>query len=379
MSTKKMLEAYERFAAGFLHPLLTGGTVELGRPIGPGCVETFAHARPGDPTIDQEIYAAIYARGSTIAPVRGLPYPDRGTLALAIACHDLMVVTDPMLDRVFARGHRRRILEWVERLCELAGPPETRGQALSRHAVVSRALTVERTDVVIKNWAYTYRFFGRPIPPRVVAMPRLRFVKRNESKQTLLALLASLEQADVPARSALRRLLASSPITELLRFDLASDFRFGGAAVAVLSDPSIRYGIARELVDQGLDAYDEPLGDALAALRADQAPPAVLYYVLAFVLELIVLDTLNARGEPSPLHHQTPGAALFGAVLPAVLGSPCALDPLVELAAPDMDKLRRRAQAHDAAIEPGTIQIAIPLVRNAQPPAEAPPMEVHAR
>jgi hypothetical protein len=70
------------------------------------------------------------------------------------------------------------------------------------------------------------------------------------------------------------------------------------------------------------------------------------------------------------LRHETPEAALFGAILPAVLGQPTALSPLVDLAPPDLQKLRERAQALDQAIDPAVVKVAMQLVTLARHPGE---------
>merc|ERR1711969_317577 len=99
------------------------------------------------------------------------------------------------------------------------GAPRTRGQALVRHAIVARTLDLGREDTVVRNWAYTYRFYGRPPPANVVAMPKLRFVRQEKTRRSLVE-LAREGTPDLELETPLLALLSRSPITQLLHHDL---------------------------------------------------------------------------------------------------------------------------------------------------------------
>src|SRR5690606_19248767 len=101
----------------------------------------------------------------------------------------------------------------------------------------------------------------------------------------------------------LRHLLARSPVTELVRLDLCEDFRFGLATLAVLSDDTIRGGVAREIVERGEWKAAARLGRALADPLLAQVSPALLYHALALCFEAQVTGTLDVPGPglPAPL------------------------------------------------------------------------------
>ncbi len=359
---------YDAFAREFLRPLLTGGVVVAGRPLSPGMLDCFALSRPADPEVDAAIYDALHAAGSDIAPVRVIPWPDRGLAAVAMACHDLVAITDPMLDRWLARKSRPEMLAWVDWLLAEAGPPRTRGAALARHAIVARTLEVRREDVVVRNWAYTYRFFGRPVPPRVVAMPKLRMVRQDRSTQHIAELWDALD-ADLAVAPRLRTLLSRSPITELLRTDRLPDLRFGTAMLAVLSDDLVRGGVARALVSQG-SRVAAPLGRALRELSGASPPPRMLYYALALVFEVHVIAALEARaGEPLLFGHPADAdSRLFAAILPAMLGAPDDLGALLDFDPDDLARLRMSAPELDRAAGDDASRYAVELIDQAMPP-----------
>ena len=370
---RAMQERFDALSAQFLRPLLEGGAVVVGRPLSPGMLEHFAHGRPSDDATDRAVYRALHAAASDIAPVRVLPWPDRGLAAVIMACHDLLAATDPALDRLFARKGRAQILGWVDYFTDRAGPPLTRGAALARHAVVSRALALRRRDVTVKNWAYTYRFFGRPVPKNVVALPRLRMVRQEQAERDLVDIVSQLD-ADLHTRERLRALVSRSPVTELTSTDRFPDLRFGKASLAVLSDDAVRNGVAGVLAQQG-DRIAAPLGRAIRELAATDAPPALLYYALALALEVHVIAVLDARGD-APAPYGAPSdddARLFAAVLPAMLGAPDDLAPLLELDPRDLARLRRRAPALEQASGKEISGTVIALIDRARPPAYAAP------
>ena len=236
----KLQATYDALVERFVLPLALGSAGELARPIAPGCFDFFRQTRATSPEVDEKIFDALHRAGCGVAPLTTVPWPSPGLIAIAAASHDLLALTDPSLDRLFVRGARSTVVEWIDRWTELVPAPATRGEALARHGLVAPLYRAARRDVVVKNWAYTYRFFGRAVPWNVVSLPRLRFVRQQETTVLLTDLIAKLDQgSDLALGLRLRRLLARSPVTELLEAPGLPDFRFGLASLAVLSDPSI--------------------------------------------------------------------------------------------------------------------------------------------
>lgn len=363
-SAQKIQALYERFATGFLAPLLQGGTIVLDRPIHPGCVGHFAETKSSDLETDDRIESGLAAQASLLVPGARPPFPERDAVILAMAAYDLLAATDPDL----GKRARREVLGWCDALIAAVAPPATRGAALARHAILARLFEVRRQDVVVKNWAYTYRFFGRPVPKRVVSLPTIRRVKQQSSDRTLGELLAALDEQEPGSRRRLRALIARSPITELLHPEIAPDLRFGAASLAVLSDPMIRGGVVRALVAAGIARSAPSLGHALGALGAARPPPVLLYFALLLLYETHVTVALDRERVARTLDTDGP-SAWFAAVLPAVLGSGGPLADSVQLDEDDRRRLGQRAESLGRAAGRDAVTAVMGLVAMAAPPS----------
>ncbi len=291
---------FEGFASGFLRPLLVGGEARAVRALPSGLLHYFAHATPNDSSVAEAIAMGVLDAAMEIAPLRAVPQPDRSAMALVMAAHDLAVVTDPMLDRAVARKARPTVLQWAWELTEAIAPPRSRGEALHRHVWLDRFLRLVRRDTVVRNWAYTYRFHGRPPPPNVVAMPRLRLVRQERTEVSLMELIDA-DEDELGLRSLLDALLARSPVTQLLRWSHVGRLRFGAAALACLSDRRLRAGVVHAIVRSGIENADAVFGFALRELHAQAAPPPHLEVALSFLVELQLVALLDRRtdGDPS--------------------------------------------------------------------------------
>lgn len=346
----KLQSTYDELVEGFVLPLVQGGETRLGRPIGPGCAPFFADAVPTSEDVRQSIFSALVRRGDEIAAVERVPFPGFALTALATAAHDLLAATDPALDRVFSRGARATIVAWVDRWTELVPAPETRGDAVARHVLIEPVLALRRKDTVVKNWAYTYRFFGRRVPANVTALPKLRFVRTFESLTELRALLFG--EARDPALALaprFRALVARSPVTELLHADELGDFRFGLALLSCLADGPLASGLARKVAEREA-ALSPWLGAALAA-PALAAEPALLAVALRFLVEVHLVLALDGADRAGPKSGALDGgAALVAAVLLATLEHERGLAVFRTLDDDDRAALQRRAEALRGAV-----------------------------
>jgi hypothetical protein len=373
--TRSMQAAYDELVVGFLAPLVSGeGTATLGRPVAPGVLDYFARTRAGSAEAESRLFDALHRAGSEIAPIETVPWPSRDLLGIAMIAHDLAFLTDPSLDRLFARGARAVVLGWIDQLLGGVRPPATRGDALARHAIVSAFLALRRNDVVVRNWAYTYRFFGRPVPANVVAMPRLRFVRQEQTTRDVMGLLGGDEPGASSLRlgERLRALVARSPVTELVRPDRFAPLRFGLAGLRVLSDPALRGGIARELAALGEWTAARHLGTALEAPELAGGPPALLSPALALLLELHVTATLGSRGARDPIPVLEGGMARYAALLPAWLEDPLALEEIRALDDDDRALLQKRAEQLRRSIPSDLLADTVRLVTRARTVAPVP-------
>lgn len=369
---EKLQRRYDELVAGFVAPLLTGGKVVIEQPHAPGAINYYQHANTSDTHSDSEIFDALHRRAAAIAPVSTVPWPDRDLLLVAMAAVNLLHVTDPALDRVFARGARKKVVDWIDQIIAAIAPPNTRADALARHALLDPVPALRRKDVVAKTWAYTYRFIGRPAGGSVLTRPVFgsKF-DEQQSLRDLEALLAELDsQTGLGTQARLRELLARSPVTELVRLDLCESFCFGLATLAVLSDDAIRGGVAREIVERGEWNAAPRLGRALGDPILAHAPPAHLYFALALCFEVQMTATLDVPGPalPEKLDLSDPDTARYAAVLPAFFEDETMIDEVRAFDDADRGVVQERCARLAAALPAGAMEQIAPLVRRCQRP-----------
>ncbi len=357
----------DAFLRGFLRPLLEGGRVQPGRALGPARLEVAALSASSDAEVDHAVLAALHAAASEHVPTRAVRWPDRGALALALAAHDLALLSDPRLDRAFARGARATLAGFVRTLIERAGPAATRGDALLRHAIVGRVLRLERTDTTVRNWSYTHRFQGIPVPPRFTAWRALRRVETTHAQRTLAAALAELPPA-LGAPALLDALVAASPLTRALHAAPES-FRVDEALAPTLLDAPLRGAIARALLDADPARAGECVGAALrahAATLPDGAAPALVRAALLLTFEVQATSLLD-RGAPLPL--STPRSVAAVAAFAALVGSAdgAAFVGVTHLGAGDARVLREAAIDARHRVGESAFHAALALVRVAIP------------
>lgn len=344
---RALQQAYDALVVDFVLPLLEGTEARTARPIAPGCASYFAQTRSGSSDADARIFDALHRGASEIATLETLRWPSMGLLALSAAMYDVLVATDPALDRAFARGARAQIRDWARGWLALVGLPATRGEALARHVLVERFTVLRRKDVVVRNWAYTYRFFGRPVPANVVAFPKLRFVKQEETVRQLEAILAperDPELAGLGLPDLAKEIAARSPVTELLRLPGSPSFQFSASTLAVLSDRAIRGAVAGQLLKDEWRAASI-LGAALVAPPLVEQP-SLLAIALQLVLEMHLVSALDGHAQvPTARDLLDAGSTRYAACLVATFDDDAALRELSVFDDDHRALLQRRAEA----------------------------------
>jgi hypothetical protein len=369
--TAKLQERYDALTKDFVAPLLMGGTVVVDRPIAPGAIQYFQHANSSVANVNNDIFDHLHRGASAIAPVTTVPWPDRDLLLLAMCAYDLVLMTDPELDRMFARGARTKVVRWVEEMIEAIAPPDTRADALARHALLDPVPALRRVDIVAESWAYKYKFVGRPTSASVFTRPLFGKFKETQNTTDVSALMTAIDdKSGLGLGRCLRELLSRSPVTELVRLDLCQDFRFGLATLAVLSDDAIRGGVARMIVERGEWIAAPRLGRALGDAMLHHAPPAHLYYALALCFEVQMTATLDVPGLalPQRLDLSDRDTARYAAVLPAFFEDESMIDEVRLFDARDRTEVQERCDRLAAALPPGIREEVAPLVKRCQRP-----------
>jgi hypothetical protein len=379
----KLQREYDSLVQGFIGPLLTGETVHLERPIAPGAISYFEHASTTAADVHSEIFDRLHRGASAIAHVTTVPWPDRDLLLIAMAAYNLVLATDPELDRLFARGGRKKMAEWVDDIIEAIAPPDTRADSLARHALLDPVPALRRIDVEAKSWAYTYRFIGRSKNASLLTRPLFGKFEETQNVRDVSELMSQVDDASgLGLRRRLRELLSRSPVTELVRLDLCDEFRFGLATLAVLSDDAIRGGVARMIVERGEWKAAPRLGKALGDPMLHHAPPAHLYYALALCFEVQMTATLDVPGLalPDRMDFSDPDTARYAAVLPAFFEDESMLDEIRAFDDTDRAEVQERCTRLAAALPANIREEVAPLVRRCQRPSprtSGMPAEVH--
>ncbi|HEV8322815.1 MAG TPA: hypothetical protein VG389_14470 [Myxococcota bacterium] len=304
---------YQAFVGEFAAPLVCGGEMRVGRPLGERELRWFTSGtRADDPAIAAIIDARdAVAREMLVRPPALLPLEnDVPALQLLVAAHNLMALTHPSLRAgLVARRAHTRIAAFTRGL--LAGIPAaaTPRDAVALHTVLWNLPRARRTDRTVRYWAGTRHYVGQAPPARMVRWPRLRRVQVEEAQRTWMA--EGLQADD--ERVLLRDLLQRSPVTDLCH--VRDGFR-ATPALAALAAPGLCRYVTDRLLERGLAgvavplcaAFDTALGEADAA-----CPLPVLRWYAAFLVNLMI-TVVFAGGPPALGALIDPARPLLGRV-----------------------------------------------------------------
>jgi len=268
------------FVSSFLLPLVRGGRLHVGRPLGPRAVERLgrlassvaedeaAHAL----AVSRRAVAARFLRAAASPPL------DEATLRLGATVHDLLVLVHPAIDGPTVARRQARIAAAAQALASL-GAPASAVEAVNRHSLLARLAEIARTDSTVTFWLGRETFVGRVPPPRVTALPTLRRVRVDVVRRSWL------RDIGVPtvAHEAVLALGVASPLGEALDplrlepplcwsriLPVLRLFRSPGVAACRLPDPWLAMA-GCETVEWAL-ARNDPDAAALLIRRRLQRP-----------------------------------------------------------------------------------------------------------
>ncbi len=291
-----------RFVAEFLLPLVRGGALRVGRPLGPRAVarvmEVVAHASR-DPTDDEAEPIVMLGAGRRAVAGRHLPAGaapplDEVTVRLGAALHDLLALAHPDLA---GPGIGRRQEQIALAALELAsvGSPSSAREAVNRHSLLARIPEIVRVDRTVRFWLGHRTFVGRTPPGRIMALPSLRRVRVDKASRSWL------REIGIPAvgRLAFLALNVASPLGEALD-PLRLDPPLGwGRILPVLRFPPVARAVAGAAVEIGVDRAGDALAGALYRFAGMHDPPFGLpaseesvAFALRFLAHLVWLDVL---------------------------------------------------------------------------------------
>ena len=287
-----MLRELGDFLAHFVRPLVEGGDVHVGEPIGGEALATWEVALGEHADI---IVPIDDARADLASALLIRPPPiafSAGDLRLCVALHDALVLAHPDTDGWPARRGRKGLAAFVTDVVSAAGSPEDRLDIVARHTLFHGLPELVRQDIRLRWWTGRAEFKGAAPPRRLLLWPGLRRV-REEKADVPLA-----DVVDGEAAPLVGELLARSPLTDLLSAGAPArgfaPFRWGGQ-LDVLRDAELARLVAYRWLETGASA------DPSSALRAPAAASAAWEQALATPLELVPRRSVDGAAKMAVL------------------------------------------------------------------------------
>jgi hypothetical protein len=293
-----------RFVSGFLVPLVRGGAVRVGRPLGPEAVARLARDAAGaEPEAVEALGASRLVVASRLLPTAAAPPLDETSLRLAAALHDLLALSHPGLAGPGLAKRQQRIATTAFALASV-GPPASAREAVNRHSLLARLPEIARVDSTVHFWLGRQLYLGRTPPRRVTAMPGLRRVRVERRDRSWL------REIGIPAvaRRAFLALSAASPIGEALDPLRLEPPVAWGRILPILRFPPLARIVAGRALELGVDRAGDVLGEALYRFASFHDPPVGLAasadavgFALRFLAHLVWLDVLyggETRADP---------------------------------------------------------------------------------
>jgi hypothetical protein len=296
-------EVADRLLRDFLAPLVLGGVMTPGRPIGAKVALSLgAQAETLDKELVSHLQLGRVRCARLLAPVDRLPPPGADDLAMAAALHDVVQATHPGFDRVMRRSAPAKLLEYAAQILDRVPAPRSVGVALARHTLFARALEITRTDTVVSVWAGKQTFLGETPSSSAMMWPRLRRVNKTEARHTLVELPATGASVD-PARftKVLSAFLARTPLTDVATATRVSPgFAWTSETLSLVATARGRAIALRALGLSPTLRVDEALGSATRKLFEAQAWSAA-----SIALELLKERAIADAMAPSPAQEKT--------------------------------------------------------------------------
>ncbi len=299
---EKLVAIADRLFRDFLAPLVLGGELRPGRPIGS---KNALGLGPFSDVVDKELLGHVeLARiriARQLAPIDRLEAPTAAEWALGAALHDLVQSAHPELTGVFRGRAPSKLLELVGLTANDVGTPVNVGEALSRHTWFSRVLEITRIDTNVSFWVGKRSYLGIDPPSRLLAWPELRRVHIDKTPRTLVDLPTSGGHvASQEFETAMTAWLKKTPITDLATCARhAPAFAWSAETLGLISSRGGRTLALRAL--DGVIALDveTALGRATKQLIAARAS-APLAVVVALLGERALAAAVDRAERSTP-------------------------------------------------------------------------------
>jgi hypothetical protein len=325
-----------RFVSEFLLPLVKGGPLHIGRPLGPRAVDRLIGGILGStegnegavellPAAERQalIELARYRRQriAELMPAAEAPALDAVTLRLGAALHNLLALGHPEIAGRGVESRQDRIATAAATLAA-AGAPRSAREAVSRHSLLARLPEIVRSDRTVHFWVGRRTFVGRVPPRRITALPKLRNVHVDLVRRTWL------REVGIPAvgRPAFLALNLASPLGEALDPLRLEPPLAWSRVLAVLRFPALCRAVAGRALDLGVRKAGEAFADALFRFASLQEPTGgvlatgeALRFAIRFLAHLVWLDLLFGDRAAASADAGGDASADAGIELPVIL------------------------------------------------------------
>ncbi|MFO0741813.1 MAG: hypothetical protein U0270_38310 [Labilithrix sp.] len=297
----------ERLFRTFLGPLVVGGEMVPEKPFGgKNALLIGDHRAPVlDPDLLSRCGLARVRTARKLAPVDMFdPAPTGNEWALAAVLHDLVQATHPGFDATFRRSGPKRLLEVAQLTLDRIPPPESVGDALSRHTWFARMFDLARTDIDVRWWTGSQRFLGTEPPARLTAWPELRRVTQTKTPRPLMDLPTSGAAVDLNRfASVIEAFLQKTPLTDLATIDRATPaFIWSHQNLSLTATHAGRTIVTRALALLPQGAVNTALGRATKRLFLGRATKALFVAVDLLRDRALAAATQQlGKDDPEPL------------------------------------------------------------------------------
>ena len=244
---------------------ISSGVVALDVWFGAGTLQQ------GEDALLRKLRRVANADVSTI-----VPRIDGAVVAMAALLHDLVAAFHPDLPGVFRRDAPTKLLMMTANALTEIPAPSTLRAALLRHAWLGELPRFSLVRTEVKWWVGGRSFVGRAPPPRLLAWPEVRRVRRDDRGVEIIRLPDLFaDRSDVAAltamhTSAMGAFLAASPLTDLaLAGRLTPPFVWTRAAAKLIANPA-GARLARRAIALGEEG-GKFARDVIATLGGDAA------------------------------------------------------------------------------------------------------------
>lgn len=287
----------DRLFTTFLAPLVLGGPMTLGRPVGHKRAFCMGpELRPIDMHAWSQVGLTRVRIARQFAPVDALPEVTPLEWALTAALHDLTQATHPTLAQSFSGKRAKQLLGLTERTLTLVPTCRHAGEALERHTLFARLFEIARTTTKVSWWTGSATFIGEDPPKRLLAWPGVRNVQVFKDPVPLGRLLADSKLTE-PAEPCLRLFLQRTPLTDWLTMSRQwPRFDFDVHNLGLASTIAGRKLVLRALRTLPQDELDVVIGRAFRPLVEQRHP--FLRLALDVFGEHVLEENLHAIYDP---------------------------------------------------------------------------------